>query len=162
MLERVSIRNLVVELTDQTEVHDPSALRESVAGLRNRGALVAIDDAGPGYASLQRVMMVRPELIKLDRSYVTNIDVDEAKTALVQMMATLAQRIEARLVAEGVERFPELERLRELGVPLAQGYLFARPAAQFAPIAPEWAQTLGGGAPSGERGSEQLSQPPPA
>ena len=154
VLERVSVRNLVVELTDQTEVHDPSALRDSVRGLRDRGAMVAIDDAGPGYASLQRVMMVRPELIKLDRCYITNIDVDEAKTALVQMMGTLAERIDARLVAEGIERFPELERLRELGVALAQGYLFARPAAQFGSIAPEWAQTLGSG--------KRVSQPPPA
>jgi EAL domain-containing protein (putative c-di-GMP-specific phosphodiesterase class I) len=87
--------------------------------------------------------MVRPELIKLDRAFVSNIDVDEAKTALVQMMGTLADRIGAKLVAEGVERVPELDRLRELGVPLAQGYLFARPAAEFGGISPEWAEALG-------------------
>ncbi len=158
VLDNAFVRGLVVELTDQTEVHDPAALRARVRQLRDQGALFAIDDAGSGYPSLQRVMMVRPELIKLDRAFVSNIDVDEAKTALVQMMGTLADRIGAKLVAEGVERVPELDRLRELGVPLAQGYLFARPMAEFGGIAPEWADVLGG---RSSQPAQSASSPPP-
>ena len=158
MLDNAFVRGLVIELTDQTEVHDPAALRARVRQLRDQGALFAIDDAGSGYPSLQRVMMVRPELIKLDRAFVSNIDVDEAKTALVQMMGTLADRIGAKLVAEGVERVPELDRLRELGVPLAQGYLFARPMAEFAGISPEWAEVLGA---RPAQAAQPASSPPP-
>ena len=158
VLDNAFVRGLVVELTDQTEVHDPAALRARVRQLRDQGALFAIDDAGSGYPSLQRVMMVRPELIKLDRAFVSNIDVDEAKTALVQMMGTLADRIGAKLVAEGVERVPELDRLRELGVPLAQGYLFARPMAEFGGISPEWAEVLG--ARPGPAANPASSPPP--
>ncbi len=159
VLSNAFVKGLVVELTDQTEIHDPAALRDRVRQLRDQGARFAIDDAGSGYPTLQRVMMVRPEMIKLDRAFVSNIDVDEAKTALVQMMGTLAQRIGASLLAEGVERVPELERLRELGVPLAQGYLFARPIAEFGTIAPEWAQTLGGAPAAPRRGHAAKPHP---
>ena len=162
VLSNAFVRGLVVELTDQTEVHDPAALRAKVRQLRDQGALFAIDDAGSGYPTLQRVMMVRPEMIKLDRAFVSNIDVDEAKTALVQMMGTLADRIGARLLAEGVERVPELDRLRELGVPLAQGYLFARPTAEFGSIAPEWAETLGAPPPAPAEGGSEAPPSPPA
>lgn len=123
--------SLVVELTEQGEIEDIELLASAAARLRERGAMVAIDDAGAGYAGLQRILAVRPEFIKVDRSLVSAVDVDAARAATIEMLGSLGDRIDAWIVAEGVERRAELERIIQIGVPLAQGFFFARPSASF-------------------------------
>ena len=122
-----SLAPLVVELTEQTESEDPYGLTDFAAFVRERGAMLAVDDVGTGYSSLQRAMALRPEFVKIDRSFVDSMHMDEAKVATVEMMGGLADRIDAWVIAEGVERLPELDRLAALGVPLAQGFLLAHP-----------------------------------
>ena len=122
-----SIGGLVIELTEQTSLDDPFGLVQFTEFVRSRGGMVAVDDVGTGYSSLQRVMALRPEFVKIDRSFVTSLHTDEAKVAAVEMMGKLADRIDGWVIAEGVEQLPELDRLAQLGVPLAQGFLFARP-----------------------------------
>ena len=128
VIERAgSIAGLVVELTEQTALDDPFALVEFTKFVRTRGGMIAVDDVGTGYSSLQRVMALRPEFVKIDRSFVSSLHTDEAKVAAVEMMGKLADRIDGWVIAEGVEEIPELDRLAQLGVPLAQGFLFSRP-----------------------------------
>ena len=118
---------VVIELTEQVPIESYDALEGDLAGLRGAGALIAVDDAGAGYAGLQHLLALRPSIIKLDRELIKDIDLDEAKLALVEMVGTFAGRVDAWLLAEGVEREGELDALVSLGVPLAQGYLLARP-----------------------------------
>lgn len=143
---------LVLEITEQSEIDDVERLGASAALFRERGAMLAIDDAGAGYASLQRILAVRPQFIKLDRSLITDIHGDEVKAAATEMMGALASRMDAWIVAEGVERLGELERLLQMRVPLAQGYLFAKPAPGFERLDASWATRVPAGAEDGALG----------
>lgn len=129
------LAGLFVELTEEQAIIDPDGMRRDLARLRDRGAMIALDDAGSGYSGLQRLLALRPELMKLDRSLIDGIDTDEAKRACVEMLGVLASRLNSLLLAEGIERQGELREVIALGVPLAQGFLMAKPA-------PPWA-TLG-------------------
>jgi EAL domain-containing protein (putative c-di-GMP-specific phosphodiesterase class I) len=137
-----TLRRVVVELTEHMPTPDLTALREQTAALRGRGALIAIDDAGSGYAGLQQLAEVRPQLVKLDRALVTGADTDPVKAALAEMVGTFTSRIDAWLLAEGVETVGELAVFARLGVPLAQGWLLGRPSSHFAPLTPEVTQLV--------------------
>ena len=134
---RPDLHRVIVELTEHAPVHDLDALRRQTDALRARGALVALDDAGSGYSGLQQMAVLRPQVVKLDRALVTDVDSDPVRTALTEMVGEFAGRIDAWLLAEGVETAGELAALARLGVPLVQGWLLGRPAPGFAPLAPE-------------------------
>jgi EAL domain-containing protein (putative c-di-GMP-specific phosphodiesterase class I) len=125
VLDGRSLDGIVVEIAETGPVTDYPQLESALDRLRDAGAHVAIDDTGAGYASLQHVMRLRPSFVKLDRRLVSQIDRDPAKLALVEAMGTLAIRLDASIVAEGVERSQEREALAALGVPLAQGFALA-------------------------------------
>lgn len=122
---------LVIEVTEHRPLGDGAAVGAALDHLKAEGALIAVDDAGAGYAGLQQVLAMRPSILKLDRALVEGIDHDPAKTALVDMLGVFAGRIDAWLLAEGVETLGEARHLDGLGVPLAQGYVFARPGAPW-------------------------------
>jgi EAL domain-containing protein (putative c-di-GMP-specific phosphodiesterase class I) len=127
VLDGRSLEGVVVEMTENGPVADYERLEAALDRLREVGADVAIDDTGAGYTSLKHVLRLRPSFVKLDRELVAGIDRDPAKLALVEAMESLAVRLDAAVVAEGVERVQEREVLAELGVPLAQGFALARP-----------------------------------
>jgi EAL domain-containing protein (putative c-di-GMP-specific phosphodiesterase class I) len=127
---------LVVEVTEHRPIDDPGALTAALDRLRGAGARIAVDDAGAGFAGLQQILHLRPSILKLDRALVEGVDRDEAKAALVEMLGLFANRIDAWLLAEGVETLGEAHRLAELGVPLVQGFLFARPGPPWAGLDP--------------------------
>ena len=118
---------LVVELTEHVPVDDYEALVHCLAGFRAAGILVAVDDAGAGYAGLQHLVNLRPEVLKLDRELTLEIDHDPARRAMAASMVHFADEIGAVLVAEGIETQGALETLRQLGITLGQGYHLARP-----------------------------------
>src|SRR3954467_8593487 len=134
---RDDLHRVVVELTEHTPVHDLAALRRQCDELRMRGALIALDDAGSGYSGLQQLAALRPQGVKLDRALVSDADTDPVRVALAEMLGEFAGRIDAWLLAEGVETQAELAAFARLGVPLAQGWLLARPTPAFAPLTPE-------------------------
>jgi EAL domain-containing protein (putative c-di-GMP-specific phosphodiesterase class I) len=142
LLEQDNLQGIVLEMTEHTPVGSYPELLAVLAGLRDRGALVAVDDAGAGYAGLQHILELRPEFLKLDRSLVDGVDRDEAKRALVDMIGTFASRIDAWVIAEGIEHGSELGALARLGIPLAQGYYLSRPAGPWAGLSPEAAVEL--------------------
>ncbi len=125
--EQGDLAGLVIEFTEQVRIESFAAVGQHLDELRRAGALIAMDDAGSGYAGLQHLLALRPSIIKLDRGLVCDVDRDEAKLALVEMVGRFAGRIDAWLLAEGIERDGELDVLAGLGVPLAQGYLLGRP-----------------------------------
>jgi EAL domain-containing protein (putative c-di-GMP-specific phosphodiesterase class I) len=118
---------IVVEVTEQKPVENYDELATVLDRARQAGARVAVDDAGAGYASLQHVLKLRPEYVKLDRGLIADADADPAKLALIEAVGLFAGRLDAALVAEGIERRAEQETLAGLAVPLGQGYLFGRP-----------------------------------
>jgi EAL domain-containing protein (putative c-di-GMP-specific phosphodiesterase class I) len=134
---RPDLHRIVVELTEHTPVHDLAALRRQTDELRARGALIALDDAGSGYSGLQQLAVLRPQVVKLDRALVSDADSDPVRVALAEMLGEFAGRIDAWLLAEGIETQAELAAFAQLGVPLAQGWLLGRPAPDFTPLAPE-------------------------
>jgi EAL domain-containing protein (putative c-di-GMP-specific phosphodiesterase class I) len=126
---------VIVEVTEQTDA-DIDALSAELEGLRARGALIAVDDAGAGYGSLSRITSLRPNFVKIDRGLVAHLDTEPCKAAVVQTLGELAARIDAWIIAEGVERMEELDALMELRVPLAQGFAFGRPVPGMAELEP--------------------------
>jgi EAL domain-containing protein (putative c-di-GMP-specific phosphodiesterase class I) len=132
-----SLAGVVLELTEHRPVRSNDVATDLLRPHRRAGALVAVDDAGAGYAGLQQILQLRPEIVKIDRALVGDVDRDEAKASLIEMLAHFASRIDAWVLAEGVERAEEARRLRRLRVPLAQGYFFGRPAPPWAGIEPD-------------------------
>jgi EAL domain-containing protein (putative c-di-GMP-specific phosphodiesterase class I) len=135
--EAGDLRGVVVEITEQTAVADYDALLAALAPVRAAGALLAVDDAGAGFASLKHITVLRPDFVKVDRDLVAGIDTDETKAAVVEALGMFTSRLDAWLVAEGVETTAELDRLLSLRVPLAQGYRLGRPSPDMVQAHPE-------------------------
>ncbi|AXJ08369.1 EAL domain-containing protein [Arthrobacter sp. PM3] len=142
-----NLGGLVIELTEQTPIDSYLELEPDLNQLRAAGALIAVDDAGAGYAGLRHLLALRPSLIKIDRELVQDVDRDEAKRALISMLGTFASRVDAWILAEGVERVEELDALVTLGVPLVQGYCLARPGPPWEQLDPDVAHRLASRAP---------------
>jgi diguanylate cyclase (GGDEF)-like protein len=121
------LSGLVIEITEEERVLDVDALQGHLDPLRARGARIAVDDAGEGYAGLQQVMRMRADIIKLDRALVADVHSDPAKIALIGSLVHFARSTGASICAEGVETLDELRVLVHLGVAYAQGWALARP-----------------------------------
>lgn len=119
--------HVVLEITERVAITDYPRFREHLAAFRALGFRFAVDDAGSGYAGLGSIANLAPDYIKLDISLISDIDSNFLKQNLVETMVNFAEGQGARVVAEGVERPEEFETIRELGVHLAQGFLFKRP-----------------------------------
>jgi len=136
------LSRLVLELTEHAQVTDYELLAHVCGEARALGAFVAVDDAGAGYASLQHILALRPDFVKLDRTLIAGLHHDEAKAALVEMFGGFTSRIDAWLLAEGIEEHAELARLMQLGVPLGQGYLLGRPAPSMGPLSADLTRAM--------------------
>ena len=136
------MEGLVIEITEQEMVSDAEALSEVLSSLRKRGARIALDDAGAGYAGLQQVMRLRLDTIKLDRSLVDGVHGDLAKLALIESFVRFARRTGATICAEGIETLEDLAVLADLDVTYGQGYVLARPSDPWATVSPSVSETL--------------------
>ena len=126
----LSPSRITVECTEQQSVSDLGPLKRQVKALRRLGFGFAVDDAGAGYASFALVAALRPTIIKIDRDITHGIATDDAKQALVEAFVSFGRRINAKLVAEGIETRKDLAKLREFGVDYGQGYLFGKPSTE--------------------------------
>ncbi len=121
------MHGIVIEITEQELISDHARLATQLSLLRERGARIALDDTGAGYAGLRHVTLMRPDVIKLDRTLVEGLHEDVGKLALLESFATFAHRTGTQICAEGIEVEEELDALVRLGVDLGQGYLLCRP-----------------------------------
>ena len=124
---------LQIELTESAvferrEARAREASQDAVAKLRELGVHIAIDDFGTGYSSLSYLKRWRVDTLKIDRSFVRDLVTDMSDLAIVSAIIAMATHLHIKVVAEGIEGWPQLEKLRQLGCCYAQGYLFARPA----------------------------------
>lgn len=120
---------VVIEITEHAQVDDYDALRTALAPLRERGAQLAIDDVGAGFANLRHILRLAPDLVKLDLSLTQEISRDPAREALASSLVGFAEGVGASIVAEGISSDEDLALLRALGVDYGQGFHLARPSA---------------------------------
>lgn len=125
-----SLDRLVLEVTEHAPVDLYGSLLDVLAPLRDEGLRLAVDDVGAGYASFRHVLKLHPDILKIDRSLVDGIASDSALRSIAGNLVLLALDLRATVVAEGVENLADLEVLETIGVDMAQGYLFARPAVE--------------------------------
>jgi diguanylate cyclase (GGDEF)-like protein len=118
---------LIVEVTEGALMDDIRLVRHAFDRLRSHGVSIAIDDFGTGYSSLARLQHLPVDMIKLDRAFVTDVDVRSEARAMAAAILQLSVAIGSSIVAEGVETEAEAATLLGLGYTAAQGYLFARP-----------------------------------
>jgi diguanylate cyclase (GGDEF)-like protein/PAS domain S-box-containing protein len=103
---------------------------DAVSRLRDLGVRIAIDDFGTGYSSLSYLKRWRVDYIKIDRSFVRDLVTDVSDLAIVSAIIAMARHLNIEVIAEGIEGWQQLEKLRQLGCGLAQGFLFAKPASE--------------------------------
>jgi len=118
---------LELELTESSAMTDPQAAIAVVDSLRERGVACSIDDFGTGYSSLSVLKGFPISKLKIDRSFVMDIDKDPNDAAIVTAIVAMAHALKLKVVAEGVETQEHLDFLRNLGCDQIQGYFFSRP-----------------------------------
>jgi diguanylate cyclase (GGDEF)-like protein/PAS domain S-box-containing protein len=116
---------LCVEITETTLLHDTPTATRNLKGLTARGVKVALDDFGTGYASLTYLRRYHIDVVKLDRSFVTDIDTSPRDQRLAAAVVAMAQQLDIRVTAEGVETRAQADVVRKLGCSGAQGYLWS-------------------------------------
>ena len=121
------VDRVAVEVTEHLQIDDYEDLRLNLSPLRAAGGQVAIDDFGAGYASLQHILKISPEWIKLDISLTERIGRDPIAQAMVTALVSFAEKIGVNVVAEGVEAADDLATLGELGIRYGQGFHLGRP-----------------------------------
>ncbi len=126
-LTEIASDKVVLELSEHDPVADYDALNAALGPMRDKGLRVAIDDVGSGFSSLRHVLLIHPDVLKLDRSMVSGVRPGTAQFDLIQSLADFGHRIGARIVAEGVEEQSEADALGSAGVDYGQGWLFGRP-----------------------------------
>jgi diguanylate cyclase (GGDEF)-like protein/PAS domain S-box-containing protein len=119
--------NLCLEITESVLMDDASAVINTLWELKAIGVALAIDDFGTGYSSLSYLRRFPVDVLKVDQSFVSGLGPDPEDSTIVAAIVNLANTLELEAIAEGVETFDQIERLRGLGCHLAQGYYFAKP-----------------------------------
>ncbi len=125
---------LELELTETMLMSQTAETLDILEDLAARGFKLSLDDFGTGYSSLAYLKRFPIDKLKIDRSFVSNLPQDKDDAAIAQAIVSLAQHMEMRVVAEGIETIEQANFLRELGCTFAQGFLFSQPlpAARFA------------------------------
>ncbi|HEX4979573.1 MAG TPA: EAL domain-containing protein [Acidimicrobiales bacterium] len=123
-----SDREIVLELSEQEPVDDYAALERRVRRL-GPNVRLSVDDAGSGFASLRHILLLEPDYVKLDRTWVHGVDADPTRQALIAGLVHFTRQTGSRLIAEGIEAEAERRTLEELGVDYGQGYLLGSPRA---------------------------------
>ena len=118
--------SLEVEITENVIMNDMSKVVQKLRQLTTMGIKIAVDDFGTGYSSLSYLQQFPINTLKIDKSFVSSINVNEEATSIVDAIIAMAKGLKLNLIAEGVENDPQLEYLKELGCEAIQGYLFGK------------------------------------
>ncbi|MEX2289473.1 MAG: EAL domain-containing protein [Mycobacteriales bacterium] len=122
LLHDSDLSRVLLEVTEHEAVADYTLTRTLLDELRRRGARIAVDDTGAGFASLRHVLMLQPAVVKLDTSLSRHVHESERQRKLVTALLTFADEVGSLVLAEGIETEEQLVALRKLGVPLGQGW----------------------------------------
>ncbi|WP_171045403.1 EAL domain-containing response regulator [Pseudoalteromonas rubra] len=122
-------KQIILEITESQLLDNLPRTLEVLLRFRLKGFPLSIDDFGTGFSSFTQLNQVPFSELKIDRSFVQNCDTDSKKQAIVSATSDLAKKLSLKTVAEGVEQVGELNYLRQCGIDVAQGFLFAKPLA---------------------------------
>ena len=134
--------NVVLEITERSAIENFATFRDALGHYRSQGYLIALDDLGAGYSSLQSVAELHPDFLKVDRSLISGVHTDPTKWALLETFVTFSKRIGCRIIAEGVETEEEMRTVVQLGVDYVQGFYVARPDFERTDINPDVMEIL--------------------
>ena len=118
---------LTIEVTESTAMADRDSGFRALRELSDAGVRIAIDDFGTGYSSLDHLREMPADILKIDRSFVAGMAANSPDSALVAAAIAMGRALDMEVIAEGIETSEQVADLRELGCPLGQGFLFARP-----------------------------------
>jgi EAL domain-containing protein (putative c-di-GMP-specific phosphodiesterase class I) len=137
ILERTGVRpeHVVLEITESAVMADAEAMIARLHELKALGVRLAIDDFGTGYSSMAYLVQFPIDVLKIDRSFVSGVGVDQQKMGIVRTIVELGRILDLQTVAEGIEEIAEVEELRDLECELGQGYWFSRPLSVDAAVA---------------------------
>jgi EAL domain-containing protein (putative c-di-GMP-specific phosphodiesterase class I) len=124
----LAANRLTLEVTESVLLADLDLARRQLDALRELGIRIAIDDFGTGYSSLSYLARLPADQVKIDRSFVHDLQPNSGASVLVKAIIDMATGLGLDVIAEGVEQHSQQTLLTELGCPHAQGYLFAKPA----------------------------------
>ena len=124
--------NIILEVTEREAVENFDSFKKAVTCYSSdMGFAVAVDDTGSGFSSLEMVVELKPQFIKLAMTVIRGIDKNILKQELVKAMFSLSEKINSIIIAEGIETQEELKVLQDICIPYGQGFLFAHPAFPF-------------------------------
>jgi EAL domain-containing protein (putative c-di-GMP-specific phosphodiesterase class I) len=123
---QVNPENVIIEIVE-SEVKNLSALAEFNQYYKEQGFLIALDDFGAGYSNLDRVAVIKPDIIKIDRSLIQHFDREYYKQEMVKSLIHLSHKLGILVLAEGIENAAEAILAMELGADMLQGYYFSKP-----------------------------------
>lgn len=122
--------NIVIEI-NESKVLDNVPLKKFVEVYREAGFMIALDDVGTGFSNMDRILLVKPDIIKVDMSLIRNIDLDHYKQGIFRSLVNLSKKIGSLVVAEGVETREEATQILRLGGHMIQGFYFSKPQEVF-------------------------------
>jgi EAL domain-containing protein (putative c-di-GMP-specific phosphodiesterase class I) len=120
-------RSLILEITENVLMRDVEATRTALNEIKELGVQLAVDDFGTGYSSLQYLRGFPIDILKIDKSFVDGVAGASDESALARAIIDLGNSFQLRVVAEGIEKREQLDKLRALGCDLGQGFYIARP-----------------------------------
>lgn len=138
----LDIHQVVIEITELQPVEDSDLFLNAIQHYRKMGFKVAIDDLGSGYNGLKLWSEIKPDFVKIDKHFITNIDKKADKYRFMETLMTLAKSMGTKIIAEGVETEAELKVLERLEVDFVQGFLLKPPMAEVSRLLNyQWAET---------------------
>jgi EAL domain-containing protein (putative c-di-GMP-specific phosphodiesterase class I) len=131
------MKHVILEVTESVYLgQNDEIVAEEIRSLRSHGLRIALDDFGTGFASLTHLLTVPVDIIKIDRSFVKQLQRDDRSSAIIEGLLGIAQKLGIRVIAEGIETESQAGQLDEIGCQLGQGYLYS------AAVPPEAARKL--------------------
>jgi sensor c-di-GMP phosphodiesterase-like protein len=124
---KIRFNQIMLEVTERQPIENLTETRRVIAALQGLGVGIAIDDVGSGHSGLSYMLKLGVDAIKIDKMFVDAIGTDRTSVTIIDTLIELARNLRMEIVAEGVETFEQVVALRDLGVRVAQGYVFAPP-----------------------------------
>ncbi len=127
----IPVKDIVFEITERDAIEQFAQFKKALNQYIKEGISIAIDDVGAGYSSLEAIVEIEPNFVKIDASIIRGIHESKVKQDMLRALTMLTKSIKAKTVAEGIETKEDLDILREFGIDYAQGYYFAKPGPAF-------------------------------
>jgi diguanylate cyclase (GGDEF)-like protein len=122
----VPLNHVVLEVTESVYLgQNDQIVAQEIKSLRSHGLRIALDDFGTGFASLTHLLTVPVDIIKIDRSFVNQLRLDDRSSAIIDGLLAIAQKLDIKVIAEGIETEDQAYLLGEIGCQLGQGYLYS-------------------------------------